>query len=228
MSITPTGMFYIPYLLSVPPTTSFSSILLVERSCADCSPLLRTLQFLNTYKLELGSSISPSLAGVGFTVNATRDVVDRVAGTRDLQLEISHPGLMWTSKPIRHPIRSHLPNYLVLTCKLSLSMPMCSSGAWMIIRRRNTFGTISNKRPSLARISGRLTCCSAFGTSRTWTHGCPSTSSVLRKPRCGRVRNLGRRRVGWRWNSLKSWMRGSRSTAEGLWTQLSMDNLQEL
>ena len=59
-------------------------------------------QFLSPYKIPLSLEpdyVSPwSTPESKFTITAVNDVVDRIAGTRSLKLQIDHPGLIWTGK----------------------------------------------------------------------------------------------------------------------------------
>ncbi|KAJ6614116.1 hypothetical protein B0H10DRAFT_2046102 [Mycena sp. CBHHK59/15] len=67
---------------------------------SDWDPLYPFSAFLSPYKIELPKEtgyISPWIApGTSFSLTAVNDVTDLVAGTRSFQLQVNHPGLIWT------------------------------------------------------------------------------------------------------------------------------------
>ncbi|KAL0954165.1 hypothetical protein HGRIS_005299 [Hohenbuehelia grisea] len=72
---------------------------IMDDTNTDWDPLYPFSAFLTPYKVDLPSPagyVSPWSTQRPFTVRATKDVRDVLAGTRALTLEITHPGIIWT------------------------------------------------------------------------------------------------------------------------------------
>ncbi|KAJ8075039.1 hypothetical protein PM082_019366 [Marasmius tenuissimus] len=72
----------------------------MDKYNADWDPMFPFSLFLSPYKIPLSTDpnyVSPwSTPGSKFAITAVNDIVDRIAGTRSLKLQIDHPGLIWT------------------------------------------------------------------------------------------------------------------------------------